>query len=90
MGREVDEWQGNGATVKNGSNTLSTSIQITFTRQPGTNPIAGFQCSLDGSEFSSCTSPFVAKNLEAGKQYTFQVMAVPIIVRTAFLYIAIF
>jgi hypothetical protein len=50
MGREVDEWQGNGATVQNGSNMLSTSIQITFTHQPGTNPIAGFQCSLDGSD----------------------------------------
>lgn len=66
----------NNIPVRNGSTTVSTSIHITFTGQAGTNPIAGFLCSLDGSKFSSCTSPFVASNLAAGKQHTFQVIAV--------------
>ena len=67
---------GSGAAVKDGGTTLSTSIHITFTGQPGTNPIAGFQCSLDGSKFSSCTSPFVPNNLAAGVKHSFQVLAI--------------
>ena len=70
---------GNGAIVKDGNTSLSTSIEITFTGQPGSNPIAGFQCSLDGSKFSSCASPFVASNLAAGVKHTFQVTAVDIL-----------
>ena len=66
----------NGANIKNDGTTLSTSIHITFTAQAGTNPIAGFQCKLDSSKFSSCTSPFIGNNLSAGKQHTFQVVAV--------------
>jgi hypothetical protein len=65
--------------VKDGNTSLSTSIEITFTGQPGSNPIAGFQCSLDGNSFSSCTSPFVASNLAAGVKHTFQVTAVDIL-----------
>jgi large repetitive protein len=55
--------------------TLSDSIQFTFTATVGTNPIAGFQCSLDISQFSSCTSPAAFNNLAVGPQ-RFTVVAV--------------
>lgn len=40
------------------------------------NNIVGFQCSLDGSKFSSCSSPFTANKLQAGVQHNFKVRAV--------------
>jgi YVTN family beta-propeller protein len=43
---------GNGAAVLNGGTTVSTSIRVTFSATPGTNPITGFECSLDNSIFS--------------------------------------
>lgn len=64
----------NGAVVANGGATLSTSIHITF-EGIGDN-IVGFQCSLDGSTFSSCTTPFVANQLKAGVEHVFEVRAV--------------
>jgi YVTN family beta-propeller protein len=63
-----------GAVVANGGATLSTSIHITF-EGIGDN-IVGFQCSLDGSTFSSCTSPFIANQLKAGVRHVFEVRAV--------------
>jgi YVTN family beta-propeller protein len=63
-----------GAVVANGGATLSTSIHITF-NGIGDN-IVGFQCSLDGSTFSSCTSPFFANQLKAEVQHVFEVRAV--------------
>ncbi len=71
---------GNGVAVQNGGTTLSTSITFTFTARQGTNLIAGFQCSLDGSQFSSCTTTnpgtvTLGPNLAVGK-HTFQVVAV--------------
>jgi YVTN family beta-propeller protein len=66
---------GNRATVQNAGTTLSTSIQFTFTATPGTKPIAGFECRLDNSAFSPCTSPTTLTNLPAGK-HNFQVRAV--------------
>ena len=60
----------NGAVVANGGATLSTSIHITF-QGIGDN-IVGFQCSLDGSTFSSCTTPFVANQLKAGVEHIFK------------------
>jgi hypothetical protein len=66
---------GNGATIQNGGTTVSTSIHFTFTATAGTNPIASFECSLDNSAFSSCSSPATLTNLAAGK-HTIQVRAV--------------
>jgi YVTN family beta-propeller protein len=65
---------GNGATITNGSTTFSSSIRFTFTATAGTNPVASFECSLDNSTFSSCSSPSTLTTL-AGK-HTFQVRAV--------------
>jgi streptogramin lyase len=66
---------GNNAPVQNGGTTTSSSIKIGFTATQGSNPIAGFQCSLDNSPFSSCTSPAVFNNLAAGP-HKFVVVAV--------------
>jgi YVTN family beta-propeller protein len=65
---------GNNAPVQNGGTTTSSSIKIAFTATQGSNPIAGFQCSLDNSPFSSCSSPAVFNNL-AG-QHKFAVVAI--------------
>jgi NHL repeat len=65
---------GNGVTVANDSSTLSTTIHIAF-KGIGNN-IVDFQCSLDGTKFSSCSSPFTANNLQAGMQHNFEVRAV--------------
>jgi YVTN family beta-propeller protein len=65
---------GNGAPVADGGSTLSTIIQIAF-KGIGNN-IAGFQCSIDGSKFSACSSPFTVSNLQAGVQHNFEVRAV--------------
>ena len=64
---------GNNAPVQNGGTTFSKSI--TFTATAGTNPIAGFQCSLDNSPFSSCSSPAAFNNLAAGS-HKFAVVAI--------------
>jgi len=66
---------GNGATLQSGGTSSSNSVTFTFTATAGTNPIAGFQCSLDNGAFSSCTSPTIVNNLAAGT-HNFQVRAV--------------
>jgi hypothetical protein len=66
---------GNGSTITNGSTTFSGSIRFTFTATAGTNPVASFECSLDNSVFSTCSSPATSTNLAPGK-HTFQVRAV--------------
>lgn len=66
---------GNGAGIQSGGTTFSTSIKFTFTATTGTNPIAGLECSLDNSGFSSCSSPVTLTNLAVG-MHTFQVRAV--------------
>jgi hypothetical protein len=69
-----------GNPVQNGSSTVSTSITFRVKATPGTYPMAGFECSLDGSSFSNCpsTNPGTVtyNNLVAGQQHTFAVRAV--------------
>jgi hypothetical protein len=71
---------GNGNPVQNGNSTVSTSITFQFTAIEGSNPITGYQCSLDGGAFSTCasTNPGTVSynNLVAGQQHTFAVRAV--------------
>ena len=73
---------GNGASVQNGGSTVSKSITFQVTATPGSNPITGFECSLDSSQFSICginTNPSRVSynNLVAEqRQHTFEVRAV--------------
>ena len=63
---------GNNITLTDGSNTESTSISFTFS---GTDTsieegeevgINHFECSIDGSSFSTCTSPVQYDNISTG------------------------
>ena len=47
---------GNGNPVLNCGSTVSTSITFQISAVPATNPVAGFECSLDGSAFSACAT----------------------------------
>ena len=72
---------GNNNPVQNGGSTVSRSITFQFSAAPGSNPIAGFECSLDSSQFSTCatnTNPTAVSynNVAAGQQHTFKVRAV--------------
>ncbi len=71
---------GNDAAVQNGSLTVSTSITFEVAATPGTNPIAKFECSLDGSSFSNCASTNPGRvtynNLVAGQPHTVTIRAV--------------
>jgi len=77
----ISALDGNGAPVQNGGSTVSTSITFQATATQGSNPIAGFECSLDASSFSTCgsnTNPSTVSydNLAAGQQHIFKVRAV--------------
>ena len=71
---------GNENPVQNDGSTVSTSITFHVTATAGTNPIAGFECSLDQAIFTTCatTNPATISynNLVAGRQHTFAVRAV--------------
>jgi hypothetical protein len=56
------------------SATVSKKVTITFTGTDNVG-IAGFQCSLDGKPFVSCTSPITSNNLAFGT-HTFKVKAI--------------
>ena len=67
--------------VQNGGSTVSTSITFQVSATPGSNSIAGVECSLDASQFSTCTTntnptTISYNNLAAGQQHTFEVRAV--------------
>ena len=48
---------GDGAPVANGGATLSPAISVAFTGTDNVG-VVGFGCSLDGSPFFTCTSPY--------------------------------
>jgi len=57
--------------------TVSTSITFQVSATPGSNPIAGFECSLDAGSLFTCatTNPgtVIYNNLAAGqRQHTFK------------------
>ncbi|MFZ0358375.1 MAG: hypothetical protein WAL53_09595, partial [Nitrososphaeraceae archaeon] len=65
---------GNAIAVSNGGNSTSTSMTFAFS---GTDIGVGldhFECSLDGSAFSSCVSPLQLNNLSLGA-HTMEVRA---------------
>jgi hypothetical protein len=55
------------------SGTPSTSATFTFSSNEGD---ATYQCQLDGSGFSACTSPHTRSSLTPGVSHTFQVRAI--------------
>jgi hypothetical protein len=62
-------------SCSNLSSTFSTSITFTFEFVDDVGGIAAIECSLDGSQFSACTSSLTLNNLAAGTSHTFQVRA---------------
>jgi hypothetical protein len=74
---------GSGNPVSNSGSTSSTSITFTVRATAGSNPIAGFQCSLDNRpSFSSCGTAnngqgtITFNNLAAGQQHTIKIRAI--------------
>ncbi len=71
---------GNNNPVSNGGSTTSTYITFTVQATAGSNPITGFQCSLDGGQFNNCNAnsqnQITFNNLAAGQQYTIKIRAV--------------
>src|SRR6186713_229967 len=57
---------GNRSTVTNGSNTRSSSIIFEFAGNDTGIGISHFECSIDNSNFTSCTSPVQSNNLAEG------------------------
>lgn len=59
---------------------MSITFEVTATQ--GTNPIAGFECSLDNSPFSNCATydqgTIRYNDLTAGEEHLFKVRAVDI------------
>lgn len=65
--------------VQNESSTASTSITFSIEATAGTNPIDGFECSLDGGQFSKCANSnpttITYRDLNADMQHEFKVVA---------------
>src|SRR4026208_2568828 len=57
---------GNRSTITNGSNTRSSSIIFEFAGNDTGIGISHFECSIDNSNFTSCTSPVQSNNLAEG------------------------
>src|SRR4026208_1060223 len=57
---------GNRSTITNGSNTRSSSVIFEFAGNDTGIGIRHFECSIDNSNFTSCTSPVQSNNLAEG------------------------
>jgi hypothetical protein len=57
---------GNRSTITNGSNTRSSSVIFEFAGNDTGIGISHFECSIDNSNFTSCTSPVQSNNLAEG------------------------
>jgi hypothetical protein len=67
---------GNKKTLSNGSDTRSNSITLTFSgTDAGKVQVDHFECSIDNSNFVTCTSPFTFPNLLSDGTHTFKVTA---------------
>jgi YVTN family beta-propeller protein len=70
----VSSVDGFGYNVTNGTATLSDTISFSFNETvSSTHEISGYECSLDGSRFSSCVSPQSYSGLDRGGDHTFKV-----------------
>ena len=71
---------GNNNPVSNSGSTISTSITFNVQATAGTNPIAGFQCNLDGGSFNNCNAnnqnEITFNNLAQGQEHTIKIRAV--------------
>ncbi len=70
----------NGNLVQNESSTVSTSIAFEVIATEGTNPIAGYECSIDGNLFSNWSTSDPATisydNLGSEEEHIFKVRAI--------------
>ena len=66
----------NRNSLTNGSNTRSNSITFTFSgTDAGDAGVKRFECSIDNSDFVTCSSPFGFPNLLSDGSHTFKVRA---------------
>jgi tripartite motif-containing protein 71 len=68
---------GNGTFITNGGLTSSASITFDFKGSDNIG-ISGFLCSLDGSNFSTCTSPHSYTGLKSNITHNFEVKSIDI------------
>src|ERR1044071_9078954 len=66
---------GNRNVVANNSNTRSNTITILFSASEVVSNVDHFECSIDNSEFTTCSSPFTFPNLLADGPHTFKARA---------------
>ena len=67
---------GNKSAVSSDGSTQSTSMSFTFSgNDTGGVGIDHFECSIDSSDFVTCTSPFTTANLLKDGTHTFRLMS---------------
>src|SRR5206468_13066523 len=64
----------NNKTLINDGSTKSTSMTVTFTGNDAGVGVSNFECSIDNSNFTTCTSPVQSNNLTDGA-HNFKVSA---------------
>ena len=57
---------GNESTISTGGNTSSNSVTFTFTGTDSGVGLSHFECSIDNSDFVTCTSPLLVDSLTDG------------------------